>query len=64
MRETLQHYDLYQKRIAMPIHAYSAIVGSRKELSVKTVGLFREWIRMVEAEALPIIFGIGLWCKK
>jgi sugar phosphate isomerase/epimerase len=60
MREMLQHYSLYQKRIAMPIHAYSAKEGPRKELSVRTVGLFREWIRMVEAEALPIIFGIEL----
>jgi sugar phosphate isomerase/epimerase len=64
MRETLQHYDLYQKRIAMPIHAYAAKEGSRKELSVKTAGLFSEWIRMVEAEALPMIFGIELNRRK
>jgi hypothetical protein len=58
------HYDLYQKRIAMPIHAYSAKEGSRKELSIRRVGLFREWIRMVEAEVLPIIFGIELNRRK
>lgn len=58
MLTILRHFDRYQPKLMMAIHAFDAKEGSEADLLRRTVHLFRQWTAMVESEKLPLHFAL------
>ncbi|GGN59831.1 MULTISPECIES: sugar phosphate isomerase/epimerase family protein [Oceanobacillus] len=56
----LAHFEKYQEKLVMPIHAYQAISDNedRAELSEQTVEEFGNWINLIEREGIPLYIAL------